>query len=92
LSDVLALLVLHRRVGMRSGRDWRPSGYSARAAVLPYSVFLITGPAGLAIAIGASRPSRASVRVPRVYTSAIRGGVISRLSGKSRKPCAAAPG
>ena len=73
-SDVVALLVLDGRVGADHGRarqgrralDWRTSGYSERAARLPPSTFLSTGPAGLAIAIGASRPSRASVSVPLV--------------------------
>ena len=51
-----------------------------------------TGPFGLATAIGASRPSRASVSVPFVYTSAIRGTGTVVLSGKFRRPAAAAPG
>ena len=51
-----------------------------------------TGPFGLAAAIGASRPSRASVSVPFVYTSAIRGAVTFVLSGKFRSPSFAAPG
>ena len=49
--------------GDRAGRS---PEYRARAAALPYSVSRRTGPAGLAVAIGASRPSRASVSVPAV--------------------------
>ena len=49
-----------------AGRFWRASGYSRLAARLPPVTFLSTGPEGLAAAIGASRPSRASVSVPFV--------------------------
>ena len=52
--------------GRFSGLVWRTFGYSSRAARLPPSTFRSTGPAGLAAAIGASRPSRASVSVPFV--------------------------
>ena len=49
-----------------SGLDCRASGYSSRAARLPRSTSLSAGPAGFPTAIGASRPSRASVSVPWV--------------------------
>ena len=52
--------------GSDSGLLCRTSGYSCRAARLPPLTFRSTGPAGLPAAIGASRPSRASVSVPRV--------------------------
>ena len=68
--------------GSFSGPVWRTSGYSSRAARLPPSTLRSTGPAGLAMAIGASRPSRARVSVPLVYTSEMRGASISVLSGK----------
>ena len=72
LADVVALLVLlggvgadHRRAGQVSAAS--PGGPRGRAAArrgCRPSTFLSTGPAGLAVAIGASRPSRASVSVP----------------------------
>ena len=50
-----------------SGRSWRTSGYSLRAARLPHvDVAQHRAACGLAAAIGASRPSRASVSVPFV--------------------------
>ena len=79
-------------LGNLSGRLWRTSGYRARASRLPASTFLSTGPFGLVAAIGASRPSRASVRVPFVYTSEMRGASIVLLSGKFRRPAFAEPG
>jgi len=38
--------------GMRSGRAWRPSGYSSRAFRLPEVMLRNAGPSGLAAAIG----------------------------------------
>ena len=78
--------------GSGSGSSGRPPGYSLREAVVAYAGLRMAGPLGLAVAIGASRPSRASVSVPLVYTSPIRGGSTSLLSGKLRRPAAAAPG
>ena len=52
--------------GSAPGRAWRTSGYSARAAGCRDVTLRSTGPFGLAAAIGASRPSRASVSVPFV--------------------------
>ena len=52
--------------GSFSGAWWRTLGYSSRAARLPPSTLRSTAPAGLSAAIGASRPSRASVSVPFV--------------------------
>ena len=53
-------------VGSFSGLVWRTSGYSERAARLPPSTLRSTPSPGLAAAIGASRPRRASVSVPLV--------------------------
>src|SRR5215212_6362758 len=73
LADVVALLVLHRAVaanGRRSGQVLgpvrAPLGVERRAWRLPRWMSRSAGPAGLPSAIGASRPSRARVSVPRV--------------------------
>ena len=71
-ADVVALLVLLGRVGADDRRarqlSRRPAGGPPGRARAPRgcrpATLRSTGPAGLAAAIGASRPSRASVSVP----------------------------
>ena len=70
--DVVALLVLHGRVGADDRRPRQRLGprladlgvEQSAPRRLPRSTSRSAGPAGFAAAIGASRPSRASVSVP----------------------------
>ena len=79
--------------GSFSGRVLADVGYSSRAARLPPSTLRSTAPAGLAAAIGASRPSRASVSVPlRVDLADARRRRRRRSRGSRASPAAAAPG
>ena len=81
--------------GERGRRAGRTAGPRDRAAAPPgcrRSTLRSAGPFGLAAAIGASRPSRASVSVPLCTPRRSAARLIFVLSGKLRRPAAAAPG